>query len=185
LLSRTIDRVRHAAVIASLDTQSLPLDIAIQAGSDLGMPKTNADIAREIDDRMLATSEDPIAGSRDVTARLLSDSAYGPGPLSRLVASAKPAKNVSQTPSLMAALSALRSRGDRSMGFVSMALAYSKAMPIGKRDHANLIRLIKGGYVRVCEVLGPPEPGGVAFRDARYADRHYMIHVGPCDGGSD
>jgi len=72
------------------------------------------------------------------------------------VATARPAKDVAGTPSLAAALSSLGSRHDRSMGFISKPLAYSRAMPHGKREHANLIRLIKGGYVRVCEVATAP-----------------------------
>lgn len=141
------------------------------------MPKSK--IAREIDE-FLSTKEAPLEGTRDVTARLLQESAVGPGPQPLLVAKAAPAKNISQTPTLAATLADLQSRDDRSMGFISKVLAYSKAMPYSKREHANLIRLIKGGYVHVCEVFAPPPPGSFAARDAPYGDRYYVLHVGPC-----
>ena len=120
--------------------------------------------------------------TRDVTASLLRESAEGPGELPRLVAKARPAKNIAETPTLAATLSNLSSRHDRSMGFVSKPLAYSSAMRVSKREHANLIRLIKGGYVHVCEVDAAPPSGSVASRDAPYGDRHYVLHVGPCGG---
>lgn len=49
-----------------------------------------------------------------------------------------------------------------------------------KRDHTNLIRLIKGGHVRVCEVPGPPPAGTVAHRETPDAYRYYVLHVGAC-----
>jgi hypothetical protein len=118
------------------------------------------------------------AGSRDVTSHLLNESSNGPGEQVRRVATAKPAKSVPE--SLVSLLDNLRARDDNTMGFISKPLAYSKLMPPGKRDHANLIRLIKGGHVHVCEVAGAPPDGSTARRDAPYGDRYYVLHVGPC-----
>jgi hypothetical protein len=123
-------------------------------------------------------AEAPLAGTHDVTAKLLSDSAYGPGPQTQLVADAKAATSL--TPTLEVALTNLRNRVDRSIGFVSKALAYSKGMPSSKREHANLIRLIKGGFVHVCEVRSAPPAGSFAKRDSPYGDRYYVLHIGPC-----
>jgi hypothetical protein len=54
------------------------------------------------------------------------------------------------------------------MGFISKPLAYSSAMRGSKREHAKLIRLIKGGYVHVCEVDAVPPSGSIARRDSPY-----------------
>lgn len=123
-------------------------------------------------------AEPPLAETRDVTTNLLSDSSYGPGDLPRLVATAKPAREL--TPALAATLESLRRRSDRSVGFVSKALAYSKAMPSSKREHTNLIRLIKGGYVHVCQVTGAPPSDSLARRDAPYGTSYYLLHIGSC-----
>lgn len=137
--------------------------------------KTPAQLDREIAEFL---AEPPLAETRDVTAKLLSDASYGPGDLPRLVASAKPARELTAT--LAATLESLRRRADRSVGFVSKALAYSKAMPSSKREHANLIRLIKGGYVHVCEVAGAPPPDSIARRDSPYGTSYYVLYVGSC-----
>ena len=123
---------------------------------------------------------DPPIESRDITERLLRDASFGPGEKPRLVASAKPARNL--TPTLADVLRRLADSTDRSFGHVSKALAYSKVMPLGKRDHANLIRLIKGGYVHACEVLRAPPPGSGAHRDSPHASSYYVLHIGPCEG---
>src|SRR4029077_3800812 len=145
------------------------------------MAKTRREIAREVDE-LLATikAKAPLSGTRDVTARLLRESAEGPGDLPRLVAMARPAKNVAETPTLAATLSNLSSRYDRSMGFISKPLAYSSAMRGSKREHSNLIRLIKGGYVHVCQMDAAPPSDSIARRDSPYGDRYYVLHVGPC-----
>lgn len=126
-----------------------------------------------------ALAEPPVTGARDVTERLLGDASSGPGETVRLVATAKPARHIDGTPTLAAALEDLRARQDRTMGSVSKALAYSRAMPHGKRDHANLIRLIKGGHVHIFEVSGSPPSGSAAHGEAPHADRYYLLHVGP------
>lgn len=123
-------------------------------------------------------AEPPLAETRDVTQSLLSDSANGPGELPRLVATAKPAREL--TPSLVDTLEGLRLRPDRSVGFISKALAYSKAMPSSKREHANLIRLIKGGFVHVCAVSGAPPSDSLARRDSPYSTSYYVLHIGSC-----
>lgn len=142
--------------------------------------KTSAQLDREISEFL---AEPPLAGTRDVTELLLREAAQGPGDLSRLVASAKPAREL--TPTLEATLESLRRRSDRSVGFISHALAYSWALRgSGRREHANLIRLIKGGYVHVCEVRGASLPGSVARRDSPFGnEKHYMLHVGSCGEG--
>ena len=143
------------------------------------MKKTGAQLDAEIAEFL---TEAPPAGARgDVTAELLRDASFGPGDDVKLVATAKAAKSVAATPSLAATLANLRARSDRTMGFISKALAYSKAVREGgKREHANLIRLIKGGYVRVCEMRGAPPSGSVAHRDSPYGDRYYVLHIGRC-----
>ncbi len=150
------------------------------------MPKTRREIGREVDELLAGIkAKVPLSGTRDVTARLLHESAEGPGDLPHLVAKARPAKDVANTPTLAATLADLSSRYDNSMGFISKPLAYSKAARYsGKREHANLIRLIKGGYVHVCEVLAAPPSNSLAWQDARYGDHYYVLHGGPC-GGSD
>lgn len=137
--------------------------------------KTAAQLDREIAEFLV---ELPLAETRDVTAQVLADSSHGPGDLPRLVASAKGAREL--TPSLATTLEGLRRRSDRSVGFISKALAYSKAMPSSKREHANLIRLIKGGYVHVCAVAKAPPPDSVARRDSPYGTSYYVLHLGPC-----
>lgn len=147
------------------------------------VPKTSHAIAREVDELLaLIKAKVPLSGERDVTARLLRESAEGPGDLPHLVAKARPAKNVADAPTLAVTLSDLSSRYDRSMGFISKPLAYSRAVRGSKREHANLIRLIKGGYVHVCEVEAAPPLDSIAHRDAPYAKRYYVLHVGPCGG---
>ncbi len=113
----------------------------------------------------------------EITADLLRDASYGPGEYVARVASAKPATDLQGSPTLAAALEQLRRQPDRTMGFISKALAYSKAMPHGKRDHANLIRLIKGGFVKVRKVNGPPPEGSTAWRDARHGNHYYELYL--------
>ena len=114
---------------------------------------------------------------RDVTGELLRDSASGPGERPALVARAKAPKEIS--PKLAALLEHLADpRRDLTMGFISKALAYSKAMPSGKSEHADMIRLIRSGLVRVFEVNGKPPDGSVAAREAPYNDRYYAMRIG-------
>jgi hypothetical protein len=113
----------------------------------------------------------------ETTAELLRDASYGTGEYVARVATAKPATDLQASPTLAVALEKLRRQSDRTMGLISKALAYSKAMPSGKRDHANLIRLIKGGFVKVRKINSPPPEGSTAWRDARYGNRHYELYL--------
>lgn len=116
------------------------------------------------------------AGARDVTDRLLADAASGPGEYSRRVATAKSAREL--TPTLAQLLAKIRGRSDRTLGRISKVLAYSRALPSGKRDHANFIRLVRGGYIRVLEIPGPPPEGSAARRDSPYGlDGYYLLQV--------
>lgn len=115
----------------------------------------------------------------NVTARLLEDSANGPGETSRLVATTKGVAKIAAGSQLEAALAKLRASRDLTMGFISKPLAYSAQMPRhSKRDHANLIKLIKGGHVHIVEIYGKPPAGSIAHRDSPYGDRYYELRIG-------
>lgn len=115
---------------------------------------------------------------RDVTDDVLRDSSSGPGKYAQRVATAKPAHDI--TPTLAEALAKLERSSDRSMGFISKPLAYSKAMPSSSREHSNVIRLIKARHVVVCQVDGPPPAGSNAHRDSPYGERYYLLRLGSC-----
>jgi len=109
-----------------------------------------------------------------VTAEVLRDSSHGPGAATKRVSLARPARE--QTPQLMELLASWERRDDKTMGSISKPLAYSRALPTSLRDHSNLIRLIKGGHLRVYEIAGPPPEGSVAKLDSPYGNlRHYII----------
>lgn len=110
---------------------------------------------------------------KDVTDELLRDASSGPGEYVARVAKAKPAKN--QTPTLIDALATWEAQPDKTMGFTSKALAYNRALTRSKTHHSNMIRLIKGGHLRVCEVNAAPPEGSNAKRDSPYGDRYYVI----------
>lgn len=145
--------------------------------------KTAAQLNREIAVALARprhrTSHLDQPGTRDVTDEVLRDSSYGPGDAVRRVATAKPAKNVEVTPTLAATLARIEASSDPTMGFISKALAYSRAVGRGAQ-HSNLIRLIKGGYVRVCEVSAPSPQGSVAYQDSPYGAKHYVLRIGHC-----
>ena len=176
------DRIAHALGWTPAEARSL----SMQSLRDLVRP-VNPDLAQEIS-HVIQSGAYIVGAPAAKTARasskpdaltesLLRESSQGPGDLPRLVATAKPARNIEKTPSLAATLSDLRAKYDRSLGFISKPLAYGRAMRHSKREHANLIRLIKGGYVRVVEVAGPPPEGSDAKRDAPYGDRYYELRV--------
>jgi hypothetical protein len=80
------------------------------------------------------------------------------------------------TPALEAELDRLRdSRVDRTMGFISNALSYSKQFRSNKKRHTNIVRLIKGGFVRVVQIHGSPPAGSIASQDAPYSDSYYEL----------
>lgn len=117
-----------------------------------------------------------MARVEDVTGYLIR-SAAGPGDYVKRVQQAKPA--FSLTPTLTALLEKLRAPGDKTVGHISNTLAYGKAIT-GPRPsyHTNMIRLIKGGHVQVCEVSAPPPAGSNAHRETPYANRFYFLKVG-------
>jgi hypothetical protein len=111
---------------------------------------------------------------QDVTEKLLQNCS-GPGEYVRRVLAAKPVKTL--TPTLSRTLDELRSSSDLTMGFVSNVLAYSELMRKSKSWNRDLIRLIKGGFVRVMLVSECPSPGYRAFREAPYGDWYYVLEV--------
>lgn len=120
-----------------------------------------------------------MARVEDVTDYLVEDSSSGPGDYTKRVRTTKGAKTLS--PLLAEFFNKWRSPSDKTMGFVSKPLAYARAVSGGgPRVQANLIRLIKGGHVRVCKVLGHPPSGSAAHRDSPYADQFYLLRAGAC-----
>ncbi len=117
-----------------------------------------------------------MARVEDVTGDLIRHTA-GPGDYVKRVQQARPA--FSLTPTLAAFLEKLRAPSDKTVGRVSNVLAYGKTIT-GPRPsyHTNMIRLIKGGHVQVCEVAAPPPAGSNAHRDTPYGDRFYFLKVG-------
>ena len=120
-------------------------------------------------------------GREDVTQRLLADSSTGPGESVALVRKASAAP-IDLPPSLVAALRALQLdlARDPTMGFTSKPFAYGGVFRyLKKRDHGNIIRLIKGGRVKVFQVNDRPPHGSRAKSDAPYGDRYYvMVAIG-------
>jgi hypothetical protein len=109
--------------------------------------------------------------SEDVTERELAK-VSGPGEKVKLVQSAKPATKL--TPSLQEMLDRWNSQSDKSLGFTSNVLAYGFKYT-KPREHTNLIRLIKGGKLRVCQVDAPPPPGSNAKSASPFADRYFIV----------
>lgn len=108
----------------------------------------------------------------DETDRVLDDSSRGPGESPARVVKAKPAKKL--TPTLEATLSEWNRKSDRSIGYTSKALAYGFRY-MKPSTHANMIRLVKGGHLRVCQVHAKPPPGSNAHRGSPYGDSYYII----------
>jgi hypothetical protein len=108
----------------------------------------------------------------DVTADVLANSSQGPGDHVARVVKAKPAKTL--TPTLQATLDEWNRKSDRSVGRVSKALAYGFHY-IKPSTHSNMIRLIKGGHLKVCEVRAKPPAGSNAHRGAPFGDSYYLI----------
>lgn len=114
----------------------------------------------------------------DVTEHLIDDASSGPGEYVRRVVTTKGARTLS--PTLAAFFETWRKPSDKTMGFTSKALAYSNAVSRVPSFHKNMIRLIKGGHVRACEVQARPPADSVAHRDSPYGDRFYLLHAGAC-----
>lgn len=107
----------------------------------------------------------------DVTDYVVQDSGRGPGDARARVARAKPAKAL--TPTLQATLDEWL-RGDRSLGYVAGALAYG-FRSMRPSTHTNMVRLVKGGHLRVCRVFAPPPPGSNAKHGSPFGDSYYLV----------
>lgn len=91
-----------------------------------------------------------MAQVKDVTGYVIRNT-IGPGEHVKRVQNARPA--FSLTPSLTAFLEKLRAPSDKTVGYVSNALAYARTITGStKTYHSNMARLIKGGHIQVCEV---------------------------------
>jgi hypothetical protein len=112
-------------------------------------------------------------GALDVTSEVLAESSQGPGEHVLRVAKAKPARDL--TPTTFQALIDWLRRDDKTIGFISKPLAYSRALPSSKSEHSNIIRVIRGRHLRVYRVNGSPPIGSRAHRDSPYGDRYYII----------
>ncbi len=119
-----------------------------------------------------------MARTTDVTDRLLAD-VHGPGDRLKRVRETKAPRTSS--PSLTNFFTAWEQRGANTIGHISHALAYGSAMK-GDRasDHKNMVRLVKAGHIRACEVNEPPPAGTAAKRDSPYGTKFYYLAVGSC-----
>jgi hypothetical protein len=95
---------------------------------------------------------------KDVTEKLLSE-VSGPGENVKRVQAAKAAKTL--TPTLVKTLDEWNRKSDKSIGYTSNALAYGFKW-IKPSQHTNLIRLIKGGHLRACQVDAEQRSLGLA-----------------------
>lgn len=124
------------------------------------------------------------AAVEDATDYVVKDASYGPGDQVKRVATTKGAKVISD--GMRKVLAEIEDpRSDNSQGRWSRMLAYVKHVgrndrSISKTDHANLIRLIKGGHVSVCKVSGLPPPGSRAARETPHTHDYYIFRVGSC-----
>jgi hypothetical protein len=141
------------------------------------MTKIGSQLQREIDEALsvdVVGSGSGASTTNDVTSRLLA-SCSGPGEYVKRVHEARPAKSL--TPSLRKLLDQLRNERDLTIGRISNPLAYGGWRLHSKSRHRDVIRLIKGGFVRVVEVNEPPDLGTMARRDSPYGDRYYRLEV--------
>lgn len=137
---------------------------------------TGADLEQQV--RAYLARTDPAAGQvQDVTERVLADSSGGPGERSRLVATARATAPGPLPPTLLAVLQRVQRMPDLTMGRISKPLAYAQMFRfMGKRDHANVIRLIRGGHLRVYEVSGGAPIGSLAAKDDVWgSQRSYYV----------
>lgn len=99
-----------------------------------------------------------MGNTEDVTELLLNDYGAGFGERAAMMKKAAPAKVIEG--SLVETLAAMQDpRFDPTMGWLSAPLLYSKIFEgRPKAFHRNVIRLIKGGFLRVWKMSGiPPE----------------------------
>lgn len=108
----------------------------------------------------------------DATDYVLRDSSNGPGPHTARVAKAKAAKTL--TPTLQVTLDEWNRKSDRSIGYTSKALAYGFKF-MKPSTHSNMIRLVKGGHLKVCRVNAKPPAGSDAHRGSPYGEIYYII----------
>lgn len=107
----------------------------------------------------------------DVTDEELSKTS-GPGDYVKRVIKAKPAKQL--TPTLQATLDAWNRRYDKSIGWISQPLAYGFDSSMRPSQHSNMIRLLKGGHLRLCRI-DRPAPKGSNAHGPWGSDRYYVI----------
>lgn len=108
----------------------------------------------------------------DVTERVLA-SVNGPGPSVARVRKAAPMTKL--TPAGAAQLAAWNGRHDKTLPFVSNVLAYGFENYVKPGWHAGMIRLVKGGHLRVCRVNGPAPTGSLAQRSSPYGTAYYLL----------
>lgn len=117
-----------------------------------------------------------MARVQDVTGELIHHT-MGPGDYVKRVHNTRPA--FSLTPTLSAFFEKFREPSDKTIGRISNPLAYARAITGSKASyHTNMIRLIKGGHIQMCEVAAPAPAGSNAHRDAPYGDRFYFMRAG-------
>lgn len=79
------------------------------------------------------------------------------------------------TPAGAAQLAAWNARSDRTLPFVSDVLAYGFESYVKPGWHSGMIRLVKGGHLRVCRVNGPAPAGSFARRASPYGENYYLL----------
>lgn len=107
----------------------------------------------------------------DVTERAVAVS--GPGPYVARVQRAAPMTKL--TAAGAAQLAAWNARHDRTLPYVSDVLAYGFGSYTKPGWHSGMIRLIKGGHLRVCCVNGPAPAGSFAQRSSPYGTAYYLL----------
>lgn len=115
----------------------------------------------------------------DATDHIVSDSSYGPGDAVARVVKTKGAKVIS--PGMRAVLDRIEQSSDNTCGPWSRALAYALPWKYAtKTEHANFVRLVKGGHVRVCRVWAKAPAGSRAANETPYQNDYYVMRTGTC-----
>ena len=113
--------------------------------------------------------------AHDVTDELLKEIEFATGSYAKTANRAAPAK-VPLTKSLRELFEELLQEPDLTMGYISRPLLYSRLMGKAKR-HANIIRLIKGGFISVIQSDGPPPHDTRAHREAFHSQKYYQLEL--------
>lgn len=108
----------------------------------------------------------------DVTERVLAD-VNGPGPSVARVRKAAPMTKL--TPAGAAQLAAWNARSDRTLPFVSNVLVYGFENYVKPGWHSGMVRLIKGGHLRVCRIDRPAPAGSAAQKKSPYGSAYYLL----------